>query len=153
MKWHGSEAVATSIPPLPAILVINLSQLPSLPFLFSLTVQFPERSFFPSVLSFSLYSIPSLPYLSFLRLFFLYLAPTSPARVCKMDHYRNPKQPRSLSRPAVDLCTSALHMPECSSSLYIACNTYILRNKCGACMLEDIMSKCFVVKEHLRLSC
>lgn len=118
VKWHGSGAIATSIPPLPTILVINLSRLPSLPFLFSLTVQFPERSFSPSVLSFSLYSILSLQYLSFLCLFFLYLAPTSPARVCKVDHYGNPKQPGSLSRPAVDKCTSALHMPECSSSPY-----------------------------------
>lgn len=42
VKWHGSRADSTSIPPLPTILVINLSPLNSLPSFFFLTVQSPR---------------------------------------------------------------------------------------------------------------
>lgn len=86
VKWHGSRPSFPSIPPLTTILVINLSLLTSFSFFSSLTIQSSRGPL--SVLSYSLGSIMSLTQSLFFSLFLLAL--TSPARVSKMDHYRNP---------------------------------------------------------------
>lgn len=119
VKWIMDQDQAfPAFPPLTTILVINLSLLTSFSFFSSLTIQSSRGPL--SVLSYSLGSIMSLTQSLFFSFSLFPLAPTSPARVSKMDHYRNP------SNLGVDMDTSVLHMPECSSSLCIASNTHFL---------------------------
>ena len=128
VKWHGSRADSASIPPLPTILVINLSLLTSLPFFSSLTVQSPRGG--PLSRFHLILSIPSCLSSLTLSIFVVSVFLLSGSYISSKGQQNGPlpksKQPGSPPCLAVDMRTSVLHMAECSSCLSIASNTHFM---------------------------
>lgn len=112
VKWHGSRADSTSIPPLPTILVINWSLLTSLTFFSSLTVQSPGGGPPPLSHFYLILSIPSclssLTHSLTLSFFFLLSGSYISGKGQQNGPLRKSKQPGSLPCLAVDMCTSVL---------------------------------------------
>lgn len=130
VKWHGSSTDSTSIPPLPTMLVINSSLLP---FLSSLTVQFPSGgllSHFHLILCVSS-CLSSLCLSVFFLSFFLLSGAYISSKGQQNGPLQRSKQPGSFSCLPVDTCPSVLHMPECSSSPSMVSTIHLLYRKFG----------------------